>query len=82
MLYEVITSSLEKDLAFADELRRVREKAFVEGLGTSVDVVDATLYLSSIKLKRLKALYDYDIALAALLETCGESLQFDSYITQ
>ncbi len=77
-----LTSSLEKDLAFADELRRVREKAFVEGLGTSVDVVDATLYLSSIKLKRLKALYDYDIALAALLETCGESLQFDSYITQ
>lgn len=77
-----LANSLEKDLAFAEELRRVREKAFVEGLGTSVDVVDATLYLSSIKLKRLKALYDYDITLAALLETCGESLQFENYITQ
>jgi outer membrane protein TolC len=77
-----LANSLKKDLAFAEELRRVREKAFVEGLGTSVDVVDATLYLSSIKLKRLKALYNYDITLAALLETCGESLQFDNYITQ
>ncbi|PTN08504.1 TolC family protein [Mangrovibacterium marinum] len=72
--------ALEKDVAFAEELLRIREKAFVEGFGKSVDVVDANLYLSAIRLKRVQALYEYDITLAALLETCGQSDQFETYI--
>lgn len=75
-------AALQKDETFAEELMRVRGKAFTEGIGTSADVVDATLYLSAIRLKRLKALYEYDITLASLLETCGESDGFDTYINQ
>ncbi len=80
--HRALVSSLDKDQGFAEELLRVREKAFNEGMGTSVDVVDATLYLSSIRLKRLKALYDYDISLASLLEVCGKSTDFNTYMGQ
>ncbi len=78
--HQALVSSLKKDEAFAEELLRVREKAFNEGMGTSTDVVDATLYLSSIQLKRLKALFDYDVTLASLLEVCGKSTEFTAYI--
>lgn len=75
-------AALAKDEAFAEELLRVREKAFVEGFSSSVDVVDANLYLASIRLKRLKSLCEYDLTLASLLEVCGDSYRFDSYIAQ
>lgn len=75
-------AALEKDAAFAEELVRVREKAFVEGFSTSVDVVDANLYLSAIRLKRLKSLCEYDLTLASLLEVCGDSYHFETYIAQ
>ncbi len=68
--------SLEKSISFAKEVVRVRNKAFKEGFATSVDVADANLYLASIKIKRLKALFESDKALANLLETCGDSMLF------
>ncbi len=75
-----IALALDKDLAFAQELLRVRKKAFSEGFAKSTDVVDATLYVSSIQLKQLKALSDYDIYLAKLLELCGESSTYHQYL--
>ncbi len=75
-----IANALDKDLAFAQELLRVRQKAFAEGFAKSTDVVDATLYVSSIQLKQLKALCDYDMYLAQLLELCGESHAYSEYI--
>ncbi len=77
-----LAASLDKDLKFADELFRARTKAFKQGLATSTNVIDAALYRSAIKLKKLKALYEFDMYLASILEICGQSAEFDNYITK
>lgn len=74
--------SLKKNIAFAEELVRVRNKAFYEGFAKSTDVVDANLYLASIRMKKLKALYEMDKTLAEMLETCGLSSTLTQYLTQ
>ena len=74
--------SLDSSLSFAKEYLRVRDKAFQEGLATSTDLVDAQLNLSKVKIERLKALYDFDVSLARLLEVCGISEQIDAYRNQ
>lgn len=75
-----LANTLNQDLGFAQELLRVRKKAFAEGFAKSSDVIDATLYVASIELKRLKALCDYDIVLARLLEACGQSHAYVEYV--
>ena len=65
--------ALEASLELGRENLRVRTRAFEEGLGTSLDVVDARLSLSRVELERLVAAYDYDVALAGLLEQSGQS---------
>lgn len=72
-------TSLNSSLSFANEFLRVRQKAFQEGLATSTDLTDAQLNLSQVKIERLKALYDYDLALARLLEVSGLSDQFETF---
>lgn len=69
--------SLDASLSFANEYLRVRTKAFQEGMATSTDLTDAQLNLSQTKIQRIKALYDYDLSLARLLEVCGISDQFE-----
>lgn len=71
--------SLEESISFSEELVRVRQKAFTEGFATSTDVADANLYLASIKIKRLQAMFAIDTNLAKLLETCGISETFLEY---
>lgn len=72
--------SLEESITFSEELVRVRQKAFTEGFATSTDVADANLYLASIKIKRLQAMFEIDTNLAKLLETCGISGTFLNYV--
>ncbi len=74
--------ALETDLDAARELLRTRNRSFAEGLSDSVQVADASLYLSAIELKRLKSLYGMDISLARLLELCGQSSYFTRYAGQ
>ena len=62
----------EESLILAEEYLRVREKAFAQGFATSVDVVDANLNLSSVKIDRLKALYEFNVAKAKLMELTGD----------
>ncbi len=69
--------ALDKSIEFAEEYLRVREKAFSAGFATSIDVVDARLNLSRVKIGRLKAMYEMDVSLAKLLEVCGMSDQFN-----
>ena len=61
---------------------RARQKAFEEGFATSLDVVDAELSLSSTHVERLKAAYDYAVALADLLESSGLGDQFPDYVAK
>lgn len=77
---KALLESINKNIRFAEELLRVKTKAFKEGFARSVDVVDANLYLSATKISRLKALYEMDIYLASLLEVCGEGETFTNYI--
>jgi len=65
--------ALEASLDLGRENLRVRTRAFEEGFATSLDVVDARLSLSRVELERLAAAYDYDVALAELLEQSGQS---------
>ena len=53
--YEALSSSL----TLARENLRLRELAFKEGLATSVDVVDAQMFLTGAKTKKLNAIYNY-----------------------
>jgi outer membrane protein TolC len=74
--------SIEISDTFAEEYLRIRKSAFAEGYATSLDVVDAQLALSRVKTERLVAVYDFDVALAGLLEASGHSERFDEYRTR
>ncbi len=65
-------------LDLARENLRVRTRAFEEGLATSLEVVDARLALSRAELERLAAAYEFDVALADLLEASGQADRFEA----
>ncbi|RPD96525.1 TolC family protein [Aureibaculum marinum] len=68
--------SLKTDETFAKKLKFMRTRAFEEGTGTSLEVVDATLKLNEIKLHKIKALYLYNIAYGELMVRIGETESF------
>ncbi len=57
----------------------LREKAFVQGLSTSLDVVDARLYVAGVKIQRAHAAYTYVMELAKLLAISGQINKFTQY---
>lgn len=69
-------SELETTLELANEYCSSTEKAFNEGFATSTTVVEAHTKVLQVKTKRLKVLYDYDVALAYFLHTAGVPNQF------
>ncbi|HHQ49154.1 MAG TPA: TolC family protein [Acidobacteria bacterium] len=66
--YEGLASSLE----LARENERLREKAFAQGLSTSLEVVDAQLLVTGVRTQRMAAAYNYVNALARLLSLSGQ----------
>lgn len=73
-------TSLQSSLDLAGESLRSEQRAFTEGVGTSLAVVDAELSLSRIQVSRLNAQYDMIVALARLLEASGQSDRILEYI--
>jgi len=71
--------SLQTASRLSEEYLRIRKRAFAEGMGTSLEVVDAQLNASKVKMEKLQASYEYDIALARLLEASGQSHLYDEY---
>ena len=65
--------SLDNNQSYAERLKFMRTRAFEEGTGTSIDVVDATLKLSEIQLKKIKALYEYNVAYGELMVLSGKT---------
>ncbi len=59
ILYKNEYISLNSSIKMASENFKLRELSFQEGLSTSVEVVDAQMFISSIKTKRADALYNY-----------------------
>ncbi len=65
--------------ALAEENLRIRQKAFSQGLATSLDVVDAELYQASVRTQRQSAAYQHIIALAKLTALSGEMDSFSQF---
>lgn len=73
-------SAVERSERFAEEFLRAKRNAFHEGMATATDVVDATLNLSRAKLERVQTAYEFDLALARLLEASGMAMAFSQYL--
>lgn len=71
--------ALNTTIELSEELVRMRKKAFAEGMATSTEVIDAETMLSKVKVARLAAYYEYDVALMNLLALCGTPEQFGRY---
>jgi len=69
-------TSLNTDEGLAEKLKFMRTRAFEEGTGTSLEVIDATLKLTQIKLYKIKALYQYNIAYGELMVSLGKTETF------
>lgn len=63
--------SLGKAEELAEENLRLNSLSFSEGMATSLEVIDAQLALSKAKTDRCRALYDYAVARAELMRSCG-----------
>ncbi|HZL11544.1 MAG TPA: TolC family protein [Prolixibacteraceae bacterium] len=70
---------LDQTLEFAKTYVDSRNKAFIEGLSTSTELVDANLLLAKVKIDRLQAMFSYDVTLATLLQVCGSPDLFLTY---
>lgn len=70
---------LDSSLSLAQENLSLRKKAFNQGLATSLDVVDAELYLASIKTQQSVARFNYLVSLNKLLALTSEMGSFSSY---
>lgn len=73
-------ASIDASLAFAEEYLKAKNAAFLEGMSSSSDLVDAELNLARVRTERMQAAYNYDVALARLLEAAGVSDEFVSYM--
>ena len=71
---------LKSSLELAEEVYKIRKKAFSEDLATSQQVLDALNLLNKTKLLLLTTYFEYDIALANLCCLCGIPEYFESYL--
>ena len=69
MNYRNQMTSIDASLAFAEEYLRMKNAAFLEGMSSSTDLIDAELNLAGVRTERLQAAYNFDLLLAQLLES-------------
>lgn len=74
--------ALKTTIEMSKELVRTRQKAFVEGMATSTEVIDAELMLSKVRLTSLLAYFQFDVNLINLLAICGVPESFYQYSQQ
>ncbi|MEG2612223.1 MAG: TolC family protein, partial [Alistipes sp.] len=73
-------ASINSSIVFAKEYLKVKNAAFLEGMSSSSDLIDAELNLAKVQTERMQAAYNYDVLLAQLLETAGISEEFRTYV--
>ena len=71
--------ALKATIELSEELVRIRKKSFAEGMATSTEVIDAETMLATVRVARLAAYYEYDVALMNLLALCGTPEQFNQF---
>ena len=64
------------------EVLRLRTAALREGTGTVLELMDAEVNQAKVQTERAQVAYDYVMALARLLESCGLSEEFSRYIAR
>ena len=79
MNYRNQMTSIDASLKFAEEYLRMKNAAFLEGMSSSSDLIDAELNLAGVRTERLQAAYNFDLLLAQLLEAAGISDEYPSY---
>ncbi len=72
-------TSIDASLTFAEEYLHMKNAAFLEGMASSSDLIDAELNLAGVRAERLQAAFNYDKLLAQLLEAAGISEEYASY---
>jgi outer membrane protein TolC len=72
-------NGLDSSLTLAEENLRLRKKSFNQGLSTSLEVIDAQLFLASIKTQQQVASFNYIIALNKLLALSSQMSKFALY---
>ena len=73
-------AAIETSVAFAEEYLKSKDAAFRAGMSPSTELVDAELNLAKVRIERMQAAYNYDVALAKLLEAAGASDEFSEYM--
>lgn len=81
MKYKEQYDSSSKSIENAQEALRTSSLAFKEGFGTSLQVTDAQMMLSKVKIERLNSIYNYDVTLADLLKTNGDTKAILNYVS-
>ena len=71
---------LDSSIELAQETLLLRERLFTEGLGTSLDVVDARLAAARAETERAAVAYDFVVSLVDLLEASGQLERFNDYV--
>ena len=72
-------NGLESSLALARENIFMRDLAFSQGLSTSLEVVDAKLFLAIVETQRQVAAYEYVVSLGRLLALSDQMASFSNY---
>lgn len=72
-------TALKTTIEMSKELVRTRQKAYSEGMATSIEVVDAELLLSKVRIAALLAYFQFDSGLINLLSICGMPESFYQY---
>tara|TARA_R110001583_G_C5662667_1_gene409819 strand:+ start:2202 stop:3587 length:1386 start_codon:yes stop_codon:yes gene_type:complete len=73
---------LQSNIELTQETLKLRERLFAEGLGTSLDVIDAQLTVARAETERVSAAYAFVVSLANLLEASGQLEKFSDYIAR
>ena len=68
--------ALNTTIELSEELVRICKKSFTEGMATSTEVIDSETMLATVRVARLAAYYEYDVALMNLLALCGTPEEF------
>ena len=72
-------TALHTTIEMSQELVRTRQRAFSEGMATSLEVIDAELILSKVRIAALLAYFEFDSGLINLLAVCGIPEAFQDY---
>lgn len=71
---------LESNIELAQETLTLTQRLFEEGLGTSLDVIDARLTAARARTERAAAAYAFVVSLVDLLEASGQLESFNDYV--